>query len=270
MKNVRYVRSLAIYMKIPRELRPGQPPFNPIELSYVTEKIVAKDLNHTQLRKYTHFRVVRFYRGAATAFTVGCNLRCFFCWSQRARDYPEIYGKYYTPKEVVDKLVELCRTYNTNRARLSGGEPTITRKHLIELLKLVDEERHIEIFILETNGLLLGYDRSFVKDLARSCSKLVVRVSIKAGNSREFQKRTGSAEEFYWLPFQAIEHLIREGVRVYVAILVDPRLVPIAERRSLISKLASIDPRLVREVEEEIVELFPEARRRLELYGIKL
>jgi len=257
-------------MKIPRELKPGQPPFNPIELSYVTEKIVAKDLNHTQLRKYTHFRVVRFYQRAATAFTVGCNLRCFFCWSPRARDYPEVYGKYYTPKEVVDKLTELCRIHNTARARLSGGEPTIARRHLIELLKLVDEEKRIELFILETNGLLLGYDTSFVKDLARSCSKLVVRVSIKAGNPKEFQKRTGSVEEFYWLPFQAIEHLIREGVEVYVAILVDPRLVSIAERRSLISRLASIDPRLIREVEEEIIELFPEARRRLELYGIKL
>jgi len=257
-------------MQIPRELRPGQPPFNPIELSYVTEKIVAKDQKHTQLRKYTHFRVVRFYRGAATAFTVGCNLRCFFCWSPRARDYPEIYGKYYAPKEVVDKLTELCRTYSTTRARLSGGEPTIARKHLVELLKLIDEERRIELFILETNGLLLGYDQSFVKELANACSKLVVRVSIKAGNPREFQRRTGSAEEFYWLPFQAVEHLIREGVRVYVAILIDPRLVTVDERRSLISKLASIDPRLVRELEEETIELFPEARRRLELYGVKL
>ncbi len=257
-------------MKIPRELKPGQPPFNPVELSRLIENIVAKNVNGTQLRKYTHFRVVRFYQRSATAFTVGCNLRCFFCWSSRARDYPESYGVYYTPREVVDKLVKLCKTQGTTRARVSGGEPTIAREHLLELLKLVDEERAIELFVLETNGILIGYDPNFVKDLSRSCSKLLVRVSIKAGSPSSFRERTGGSEEFYELPFRAIEYLLNEGVKAYAAILIDPRIVSVHERRAIISRLSSIDPRLVREVEEETIELFPETIRRMKIYGVKL
>ncbi len=257
-------------MEIPRELKPGQPPFNPVELSHLIENIVAKNASGTQLRKYTHFRVVRFYQRSATAFVVGCNLRCFFCWSPRARDYPESYGEYYTPREVVNKLAKLCKTQGTTRARISGGEPTIARKHLLELLKLVDEEKAIELFVLETNGILIGYDPNFAKDLARSCTKLLVRVSIKAGSPKAFRERTGGSEEFYELPFRAIEYLLNEGVKTYAAILIDPRIVSVHERRAIFSRLSSIDPRLVREVEEETIELFPEAIRRMKVYGIKL
>lgn len=255
-------------MDIPREFRPGQPPFNPVELAAKTARVVCKQIRRSVARKYTHFSVVRFYRGAATGFAVGCNLRCFFCWSHRARDYPEMYGEFYTPSQVVEKLKRLARSRGSRVARVSGGEPTICPDHLLEVLKLVDEEECFDVFVLETNGILIGTDPDLAKRIANSCSKLVVRVSIKAGCPDKFYERTGGEPSAWELPFRAIEVLNNLGVHVYPAVIVDPRIVTVDERRAIISRLASIDPRLAREIEEETIEPFPESLRRMKIYGL--
>ena len=51
--------------------------YDPIELTKKTEELVVKK----NLKKYYRFRPTGFYGGIATADTVGCNLRCNFCWS---------------------------------------------------------------------------------------------------------------------------------------------------------------------------------------------
>ncbi len=256
--------------EIPRELRRGQRPFDPIALTRITERIVCKSIGKEMARKYTSFRVVRFYKGAATGFVVGCNLRCFFCWSDPSRDYPERYGSFYTPSQVVENLVRISRSRRCSVFRVSGGEPTLCREHLVQLLKFVEERSEIKTFVLETNGILLGYDPSYVKDLANACSKLVVRVSIKAGYGEKFWERCGAEPSALNYVFKAIENLVNEGVETYVAILLDPRLVSVDERRAIMTKLAEIDPRLVLEYEEETIEAFPNALRRMKIYGYVL
>ena len=82
------------------------------------------------------------------------------------------------------------------RVRLSGGEPTICRKHLIEVAGLL-EGYDLE-FVVETNGLLLGYDRSYARELSRF-TNVVVRVSFKGVSPEEFHRLTGAKPEFYEL-----------------------------------------------------------------------
>ena len=118
-------------MAYPRSLVKGFEPFDPIEVSKETERIVI-DGNK---RKYNLFRVERFYGQIATARGVGCNLRCGFCWISPSRDYPEKYGTFYSPQEVYDKLIEVssskrARTLMSEGVRISGCEPTLGMDHL--------------------------------------------------------------------------------------------------------------------------------------------
>ncbi|MBE0525688.1 MAG: hypothetical protein IH631_02015, partial [Candidatus Thorarchaeota archaeon] len=70
------------------------PPFpvDPIALTEETRKFVCKTSDGVPLRKYTRFYAVGVYGGIATAYSVGCNYRCTFCWVDWSRDWPEKYG----------------------------------------------------------------------------------------------------------------------------------------------------------------------------------
>ena len=67
----------------PRFLEPGFTPFDPLELTKQTERIVC-DGNR---RKYTKLSCPRMYGGIATGYACGCCLRCIFCWVHRSRDF---------------------------------------------------------------------------------------------------------------------------------------------------------------------------------------
>jgi len=149
--------------------------YNPIELSEKIERIVCKDKE----KKYYRFRPTGFYGGIATADTVGCNLRCKFCWSTNSVWNPTKTGKFYSPEEVAETLLDITESKGYHQVRISGGEPTIGRKHLINLLENVHSNL---TFILETNGILLGVDESYIEELSKF-KNLHIRVCIKGINS---------------------------------------------------------------------------------------
>lgn len=100
--------------------------------------------------------------------------------------------------------------------RISGNEPTLSREHLIGVLDLVP--RHI-LFILETNGILIGYDRTYAEDLARY-KNIHVRVSFKGCTGAEFSALTGSEPKGFDMQLQALENLNRAGVKAYPAAMI--------------------------------------------------
>ena len=81
--------------------------YNPIELSKKIENIVCKE----DKKKYYRFRPAGFYGGIATADTVGCNLRCKFCWSTKSVWKPNTTGKLYSPEEVYETLLDIAKTH---------------------------------------------------------------------------------------------------------------------------------------------------------------
>src|SRR4030042_4715794 len=122
-------------------------------------------------------------------------------------------------------------------------------------------------FIVETNGIILGNDRDYIQSLSRF-NKIIVRVSLKAGTATDFTHKTGAIQEAFELPFQAIRYLRTERIPLWVsAMSADPRFMTPLERISLIGKLAEIDPSLALGLEEEMVILYPETRKRLEAAG---
>lgn len=245
-----------------RFLTPGFKPFDPVSLARETESIVCNG----ELRKYTAFYVAGVYGGIATGYTVGCCYRCFYCWVDWSRDFPEKYGKFYTPHEAFENLKRAAAKRGVKKLRISGAEPTLGRRHLLGLLGEV-EESEFPLFVLETNGVLFGHDKEYVRSIA-PYSKVHVRVSLKAGTPEGLMSRTGAIAESFELPYQAIRNLIEFRLSFHVACMSDFRVMPEKERRSLLKKLNEIDTNLVRHLEEEAVDPYRTTLARMEAYGI--
>ena len=265
-------------MKHQRFLTPGFKPFNPLELARETERIVTREGPDGLERKYTGFYSVPVYRGIATGYAAGCCLRCIYCWSNWSRDFPEKFGKLYSPREVAKKLLEAARrgiVYSeywrkripkVNKLRLSGCEPTLGKEHLLSVLEHVEKSNYP--FYLETNGILFGVDRDYVKRLSRFSRFIYVRVSFKAATPEGFRQRTGAIGKYYELPFKALKYLLDEGIFARAAAMTDPSVMPREERELLIKRLEEIDPsaNYSKTLEEEHIDAYDTTIKRLKAY----
>ena len=148
-------------MIYPGYLREGFEPFDPVELAGLTEEKVSRGVS----RKYTDFYCVGVYGGISTGYTIGCCLRCIFCWVDFSRDSPDQYGGFYSHEEVAHRLIINARRKRVSKLRISGGEPMLCRDHLLSVLDLLEGKGFA--FILETNGIPLGYDDSYAQELTR-------------------------------------------------------------------------------------------------------
>ena len=224
--------------------------YDPIALSSKTEKIVVKN----NLKKYYRFRPTGFYGGIATADTVGCNLRCKFCWSSNSVWNAKNAGEFYSSEEVADTLQSIADKKNYNQLRVSGGEPTIGKKHLIDLLKNIKNKY---LFILETNGLLLGYDKKYIEDLS-VFENLHVRVCLKGADSEEFSLFTG-AEKGFEYQIKALQYLRDKQMSFNIAIVSKNKM----KKQHFFQRVLEMDLGKIM-IEDEEIKLYPLVRKRLQ------
>jgi uncharacterized Fe-S cluster-containing radical SAM superfamily protein len=236
-------------------------------------------MSPTRQRKYAGIYSAPVYGGIATGYAVGCCLRCIYCWSNWSRDFPERYGKFYSPREVAKKLFKAAeeginapgwkrfRHLKVNKLRLSGCEPTLGKEHLLAVLRYVKESKY-PLFILETNGILLGADRDYAKRLVELKKKLYVRVSFKAATPEGFTQRTGAIGRYYELPFKALQYLLDEGIYARAAAMTDSKVMPKEERKILIEKLSEIDraANYSTTLEEEQIDAYDTTIKRLKAF----
>jgi uncharacterized Fe-S cluster-containing radical SAM superfamily protein len=239
----------------------GFTPYDPIELMRLTEDKVCRG----KARKYTDFYCTGVYGGISTGYLVGCCLRCVFCWVDLSRDFPDRYGRFYTPDEVAERLIANARKRRVSKLRLSGGEPTLGKDHLLGVLDQIDGRGFS--FILETNGIPWGHDPDYAQALTRY-HDVHVRVSLKAGSAAGFQARTGARGEYWELPLRATERLMATGVSFHVAAMTDPRLMPVKERQALVSRLREMGYRDF--FEEERCDPYRTTVMRLRAAGFEL
>ncbi len=236
--------------------------YDPVELAERLKPIVTRGVE----RKY--YRVARggrWYGGIATADCVGCNLKCVFCWSGAPRDNPSRIGRFYPPESIFSALDRVASRRGYRLLRVSGNEPTIGREHLLRLLELVEASGKY-LFILETNGILIGYDKSYARDLSKF-TRVHVRVSIKGTSPEEFSKLTGAKPEAFELQLKALKNLLDYGVRCHPAVMLS--FSGDEGRSRILQRLAEIDRVLVEEFEEEYVFLYPNVVKRLKAAKIK-
>lgn len=235
--------------------------YDPVELSRKIEKLVTKRFETSVFRKYYRFRPAEFYGGIASADCVGCNLRCIYCWSNDPAREGKI-GKFYSPEEVVSRLVKIAKEFGYKQLRITGNEPTLSKEHLLQVLELVPSEY---VFILETNGILLGAEKNYVKEL-KKFPNLYIRVSFKGCTPAEFHKLTEAKPEAFQLQLNAIRFCVDEGIPCHPAILID--LVRNENLRELRLELEKINKGLPEKLEFERLILYPNVLRRLRAAGI--
>lgn len=234
--------------------------YDPVELARVIEGIVVDGMR----RKYYRLaRTSKWYGGISEAHCCGCCLRCVFCWSGFPRDHPEAIGEFYTPEEVFRSLVEKAVRRGFRQLRITGNEPTIGWKHLLEVLKLVEKTNFL--FILETNGILIGHDARLAKQLSKF-NNVHVRVSLKGTSREEFTRLTGAKPEGFDLQLKALENLLDAGVDFHPAVMLS--FSDAAGYKNLRRELEKIHRKLPDYVEEEYVILYPPVVKRLRESGI--
>ncbi len=231
---------------------------DPLVLAERTREVVSSG----DKRKYYRFRPAPFYGGIATADCVGCCLKCLFCWSWHVMVQPEKIGRFYSPEEVAQNLLSIVRKKGFQQVRISGNEPTLHRSHLLQVLQLIPKEIH---FILETNGILIGHDPSYAKDLSRF-SNLYVRVSLKGSCPEDFTRLTGLNHEGFTLQLKALENLLEEGVDCFPAVMAN--FSSQEETKKLVQKLKKIRPDFANFEEEELI-LYPFVMDQLQKAGLK-
>jgi len=238
--------------------------YNPLDTARKVYSIVARVVDSVEERKYYRFRGGRWYGGIATGDAVGCNLKCKFCWAWRVRDNPDKSGFFYKPIDVYHKLMRIVRKRRYRQVRVSGCEPTISRLHLLQLLEHFSYEKIT--FILETNGILIGADKSYAKELSKY-KNLYVRVSLKGTNEEEFHYLTGADPQAFKLQLKALEHLLDYGVPCHPAVMLS--FSTKENYNKLIERIREIDEELSEEIEEEYVFLYPHVIEIMRRHGLK-
>lgn len=242
---------------------------NPIEVAMLAEeRVISRSLLGELLRSYYGFARGRWYGGSFSGYVIGCNLNCVYCWAWFRNRYG--LGSYLTPSEVVKKLITGGSRASARVLRISGGEPTIGFDHLIEVLRAYTKAGTRLPLVVETNGILLGYNSSYAGDLSDFAGRgVVVRVSIKGANPETFSTLTEAPPEFFRYQLDSVKYLINAGYNpsrdLRVAIMSSfnqPR-----EIAELIYRLSEIDEGIAGAVELEIVRMYRSVQKRLKARG---
>jgi len=239
--------------------------YDPIQRHLAIEKLVTRMGPEGQERKYYRVRPARWYGGVVTADCVGCGLLCKFCWVSDAVMFrPADVGKFYTSRKVADSLTALARKRGLDLLRVSGGEPTIGKTHLLQLLDTLQGRGYR--FILETNGIPIAYDEDYAEKLSKY-NFMHVRVSLKGCNEEEFAMLTGAKPEGFTMQLKALQNLTDAGVSCHPSVMVS--FSPRKSLQTLIQRLKQISPNLGEETEIEELILYPQVVRRIKKHRLK-
>ncbi len=241
--------------------------YDPLARSDIVKRKVCLGGRDAEERLYFRFRGGRWYGGVSSGDVIGCNLSCKFCWAWRFRDRYD-WGKFYTPLSSYAKLRKIAEKNGYDKVRLTGGEPTLCRDHLISLIELARKDGYM--FIVETNGILLGQDKMYSRELA-GFNNALVRISFKGVNRDEFAMLTGAFPIGFDLQLSAVKNLLESGLEpcrnvVPAAMISFSNDADIAK---FAIELSDIDEKLSECIDWEVVIMYPHVRALLRKYGLR-
>ena len=177
-------------------------PFDPITRAAEIESRVMMG----NRRLYYRFRSSGHYGGVVTADTVGCNILCAYCWNYRRNENPT-QGEFCSPAEVISKLKAAAGSTAIRHFRISGAEPILGERsvrHLAEVLRAFPGK-----FIVETNGIMLGYNPDFLRLLLPY--RPYIRITLKGDSPERFQEITGAEGAALQYQINAVKELRQKG-----------------------------------------------------------
>ncbi len=225
-------------------------PFDPVERAAEVERLVLKDGK----RLYYRFRAAPYYGGIATADAIGCSFLCAYCWNYFRNLNPARFNRFYSAQEVAENLLKIARKRSFHLFRITGSEPLLgeaSLDHLIEVLRIIFQEKPHSVFILETNGFFLGCRKDLIKKLI--FKNLWIRISLKGVDEESFELISGARREFFQYPLVALKELEKEGMKAWPAVMRD------LFTDEDIGRLAKVleEYRIGARLEEEVLEEYP-------------
>ncbi|MCJ7682411.1 MAG: radical SAM protein [Candidatus Aminicenantes bacterium] len=191
-------------------------PLDPIIRLKEMEALVLKNGK----RAYYRFRPAPYYGGVSTADVVGCSFLCPFCWNYSRNQDPGKSLEFYSPKDVAKTLLEIAGKNRFTRFRISGAEPILgpgSLDHLVEVLQIVFREMPNAVFIVETNGFLLGWKPELISKLR--IRNIQVRVSVKGVNEKSFEILSGVDRKYFYYPLIALREMRKESIEAWPALM---------------------------------------------------
>ncbi|MEM3628911.1 MAG: radical SAM protein [Candidatus Bathyarchaeia archaeon] len=239
--------------------------YDAVKRHLAIEKLVTRVSDEGLQRKYYRFRRARWYGGIVTADCVGCGLICKFCWvSDKALYHPATAGTFYSAEKVAENMQQIAQKSGLKQLRLSGGEPTLGKGHLLSLLEQLKGKDYT--FILETNGIPLAYDEDYVSELSRY-PFVHVRVSLKGCNEREFAMLTDAMPENFNLQLMALENLIEHDVSCHPSVMAS--FSTRKNLQALMKRLAEISGKLSEDLEVEELILYSHVKEKIQKCGLQ-
>lgn len=193
-------------------------PFDPLKRAAEVESIVTQG----DKRLYYRFRPAPYYGGIATADAVGCSFLCAYCWNYNRNLNPARFREFYNSQQVSSKLLNIARRKSFNMFRISGAEPILGENsfnHLIDVIDIIFQSRPCSVFILETNGFILGCRTDLIEKL--KFQNLRIRICLKGVDEKSFELITGAQREFFAYPFKALKELEKLGINAWLALMGD-------------------------------------------------
>jgi uncharacterized Fe-S cluster-containing radical SAM superfamily protein len=237
-------------------------PFDPVKRSAAAEKASMRG----PARRYYRFRAARYYGGIVTADAVGCSFLCAFCWNYQRNLHPERYGRFSDPRQVALTLSRIARRSGFQLYRITGSEPVLGRASLEHAAGVVEQVRACDPqaqFVLETNGLMLGYRPELVDRVPTV--GVMVRVALKGCDEQSFEHVTGADRRFFDYPLRAVKLLQDRGIRAWAAIMED--LFEDQDMARLENRLRSLG--VAGSLEREHLERYPSVVENLRARGVR-
>lgn len=142
-------------------------------------------------------------------FTHGCNLRCPQC-----QNFPMAFtagGHLLDADETSKILLGLKEVHEVDRVVISGGESTLNRKWLVEVIKSIKSQDKDVYVHIDTNGTILTLD--YIDELV-GAGMTDVGIDLKSLNVSTYMEITGIdneelAEKYLKTSWDAVEYIIK-------------------------------------------------------------
>ncbi len=178
-------------------------------------------------------RLVSFFPGhlhaSMSVFTHGCNYACGFCHNWEIT-FSSV-GRALTPAEAAVATRRMTGRGGNRRTGISGGEPTLNRRWLVEYVRRLREDSPEVRIQVDTNGSLLTPD--YIGELWEA-GMTDVSVDLKGLEPETFGRITGlrdpgAAAGFHARSWAAVEHILSDyagRLHVAAAIPYHPAIMP--------------------------------------------
>ena len=232
---------------------------------YVPRRIISGPQPHSVGGKGTPWALKKKFGYIEVAiWAAGCNLRCSQC--QNFNTTYDGTTEPVTPQQAAVLVTSARKKYGVNRMAISGGEPTLNRKWLVQYfqeLKRMNPDKEARLH-LDSNGTLLTED--YIDELVEEGGMTDIGVEPKGVYRETFMRITGIkdegvAERYLRTAWNAIEYVAKnysDRVFLGVGLPYNEELIELKEVKEFGKRVASINPA----IQVSVLDYFPAFRRR--------